>query len=109
VQSPEGELTTMACGARLRIVRVQDWAAIDAEVRDIVLRVWAVEPIIWDGQLIIPIGRNSSAIEKLRASVEWVRSRTESSVRELGTARDKELPNLDWLDCFVREHEEHEQ
>jgi len=106
VQSPDGEVMTMVCGARLQVVRLQDWQAIDGEVRDIMLRVWGVEPIQWNGKLIVPLGMQT-AVERLRASVEWVRQQVEPKVLELNAVTG-DAPNLNWLDDFIREHTVHE-
>lgn len=97
----------MACGARIQVIEQRDWAALDREVRDIMLRVWGVRPVDLGSRLILTAGP-SSAVERLHASVEWVRLQTEPQLLELHASQGHHDVQLGWLDAFIREHEPHE-
>lgn len=97
----------MTCGARIQVVRTTDWTALDAEVRDIMQRVWGIQPIRLGDLLLLPAGP-PTAVGRLRASVECVRLQTEPQLLELQAGQGNPNVNLDWLDAFIREHEEHE-
>lgn len=96
----------MSCGARIQVIRRVDWQAIDREVREIMQRVWGVQPVQWGDRLIVPVGTQSE-IEKLRESVQWVRLQTQRQVLELESSTSKNDANLSWLSAFIREHEPH--
>lgn len=97
----------MTCGASIQIITKRDWAALDREVRDIMLRVWGVQPVDLGSRIVLTAGP-PSAIERLRDSVEFVRMQTEPQLLELQAGGRQQTANLDWLDAFVHEHEAHE-